>query len=274
MAQDLTLRPDLLPEMPTGDAAGSGREPGAWKRRPGLVISLLAHGLAAFFLLYQLSALPPRLPIVPIEVVDLPDETPPASAPANAPEPAARSAAPQRQATLTPPRAAEAPAIQRPTIPNPPAQSPAPAELPRDELETKLQGLAALRAPQTDPRLLNGAGRFADDVEGNGSARGRGAGYSVKDYIRAQVERRWNLDTAALGTRNFAIAIHVVIAADGSVTKAEIVDQKRYVTDADYRSIARAARNAVILSSPFALPSDASGVVDITLDLYPRDTLR
>jgi hypothetical protein len=250
---------------------------GAWRRRPGFIISLVVHGFAAFFLIFHMSALvpPPRLPIVPIEVVQLADETPPAPAAQNAaPQPLARTTAPQRQALLTPPRAPQAPAIARPAIPNTPAQTPAPDQLARDELETKLQGLAQLRQPQTDPRLLNGAGVSADIVEGNGTARGRGAGYSVKDYIRAQVERRWNLNTAELGARNFVIPIHVVLAADGSVTKAEIVDQKRYITDAAYRSIALSARNAVVLSSPLALPSGQNGVMDLTLDLDPRDTLQ
>jgi hypothetical protein len=77
-----------------------------------------------------------------------------------------------------------------------------------------------------------------------------------------------------LGTRDFVIPIHVVLAADGSVTKAEIVDQKRFITDAAYHSIALAARNAVILSSPFALPSRQDGIMDMTLDLNPRDTLQ
>jgi hypothetical protein len=271
MAHDLTIEPDPFLRTPDGPE----RDPRAWKRRPGLAISLLVHGLAAFFLIYRLNAVPPLLAILPIEVVTLPDDQPLAqAAQTQAPLPAARAAAPARQASLTPPKSPSAPVPARPAIPNPPATTPAPAEAPRDELQTKLQGLAALRQPQTDPRLLEGAGRSADDFEGEGSARGRGAGYSVKDYIRAQVERRWNLDTAELGQRNFAIAIHVVLAPDGSVTKAEIVDQKRYIADAAYHSLAIAARNAVILSSPFALPSGASGIMDLTLDLNPRDTLR
>ena len=242
-------------------------------RRPGLAISLLVHGFVAFFLLFQMNAPLPRLPVLPIEVVQLPDDTPPAAGPQNTPARAPRASAPGRQASLTPPRASETPALQRPAIPNPPVQRPAEDQLPRDELQTQLEGLAQLRAPQTDSRILNGAGAFAGG-EGNGAARGRGAGYSVKDYIRAQVERRWNLDTAELGARNFVIPIHVVLAPDGSVTKADIVDQKRYTADAAYRSIALAARNAVLLSSPFALPSDHSGIMDMTLDLNPRDTLR
>src|SRR5450631_4260990 len=118
---------------------------GAWRRRPGFIISLVVHGFAAFFLIFHMSALVPlpRLPIVPIEVVQLADETPPAPAAQNAaPQPLARTTAPQRQALLTPPRAPQAPAIARPAIPNTPAQTPAPDQLARDELETKLQGLA------------------------------------------------------------------------------------------------------------------------------------
>lgn len=162
----------------------------------------------------------------------------------------------------------------RPAIPNAPGPAAeAPTAPPRDELDSQLEALSELRQAPTDPRLLNGTGTSDATVAGNGAARGRAA-YSVKDYIRAQVERRWNLDMGTLGTRNFVIPIHVVLAPDGTVTEAEIVDQKRYVADAAYRFIAVSARNAILLSSPLALPSDHEGTLELTLDLNPRDTLQ
>jgi hypothetical protein len=275
LSRDFPILPDFSSETKAEFGPLPADGTAAWKRHPGFAISLVVHGLAAFFLIFQMNTAPASLPVVPIEVVQLADEIPPSPAAKNAArEPLSRAAARERQASLTPPRATQTQTIERPAIPNRPADTPAPEQIPRDELETKLQGLAQLRQPQTDPRLLNGAGSFADTVDGNGAARGRGAGYSVMDYIRAQVERRWNLNTTELGARNIVIPIHVVLAADGSVTKAEIVDQKRTITDAEYRSLALAARNAVILSSPFALPSGQNGIMDMTLDLNPRDTLQ
>jgi len=37
----------------------------------------------------------------------------------------------------------------------------------------------------------------------NGAALGPRAAYSVKDLVRAQVERRWNLDLEGLGRAEF-----------------------------------------------------------------------
>ncbi|HEY4266225.1 MAG TPA: hypothetical protein VGM72_12970 [Micropepsaceae bacterium] len=251
----------------------------SYAKRPGLAISFVIHGLVAFFLIFHMrAALPPSPPpAVPVDLVQLAEETiAPAPSRDRALPQRPQAATRQRQASLTPPRAPQARTIERPAIPNPPAET-APPEQPRDELETKLQGLANLKQPSTDPRLLNGAGTAGINANGNG-APGPYAAYSVKDYIRAQVERRWNLNTEELGARNFTIPIHVVLAADGTVTKAEIVDQKRYIADVAYRSIALSARNAVLLSSPFALPlgqvASQGGVMDMTLDLNPRDTLK
>jgi hypothetical protein len=250
----------------------------SWTSRPGVLISLLLHGFAlAFLILHMHVAMPSaRRPIVPVEVVQLAEETvsPPAARSIVPLPPRPQAPAQQKQASLAPPKAPPAPTPERPAIPNPPAETPKPEQLPRDELETKLQGLAQLRQPQTDPRLLNGAGAAASNANGTGGGTGPYAAYSVKDYIRAQVERRWNLNTAELGRRDFIIAIHVVLAPDGTLLAADIVDQKRYVADAAYRSIALSARNAVRLSSPFALPSGSGGRMDMVLNLNPRDTLQ
>jgi hypothetical protein len=250
---------------------------GAVRRiRPGFVVSLAVHALAAFVLIHRMNVVPPaQLPIIPVDLVQIVEETIAPPQP-RSPEPLSvrpQAAASQRQASLALPRAPTAPIIERPAIPNPPAETATP-EQPRDELDTKLQGLAQLRQSSTDPRLLNGAGSSTFTANGTGAAPGPYAAYSVKDYIRAQIERRWNLNTGELGKGNFVIPIHVVLAADGTVTKAEIVDQKRYGADVAYRSIALSARNAVLLSSPLALPTGHDGVLDMTLDLNPRDTLQ
>ena len=75
----------------------------------------------------------------------------------------------------------------------------------------------------------------------------------MKDFIRAQVERRWNLDLATLGDHQFSVPIHVEISSGGTVIKAEIMDTARS-NDPAYREVAVSARNAVLLSSPLSLP--------------------
>jgi hypothetical protein len=98
---------------------------------------------------------------------------------------------------------------------------------------------------------------------------------AVSDFIRAQVERRWGLDLARLGGRTFSVLIRVEMTGAGVVTKAEIVHDARLAADKAYQDIALSARNAVLLSSPFALPSGHYGdVMDFTLSLNTADALR
>ncbi|MGA7373186.1 MAG: hypothetical protein WBW37_11310 [Methyloceanibacter sp.] len=105
-------------------------------------------------------------------------------------------------------------------------------------------------------------------------ASGQEGPFSVKDYIRAQVERRWNFDLATIGSGDFSVPIHVEMTSEGVVLKAEIVDSGR-TNDVAYREVAVSARNAVLLSSPLSLPAGHyPGLMDMVLFLNPRDVLR
>ena len=95
----------------------------------------------------------------------------------------------------------------------------------------------------------------------------------MKDYIRAQIERRWNFNLASSGRNHFSVPIHVEITNAGVVRKAEVVNRLR--GDPAYREVAVSARNAVLLSSPISLPAgDFQDVMDMVLYLNPRDALR
>src|SRR5262249_34851327 len=132
---------------------------------------------------------------------------------------------------------------------------------------SRLDSLAMLRAPDANGRSTGLSG-----ATGNGS--GSGA-YNVRDLIRAQVERRWNLSVASLKGRDITVSIRVVLKSDGRVASAQIVDQGRTETDPLFYTVATSARNAVLLSSPFVLPvGNYQDEFDVTLDLNPRDTLR
>jgi len=140
------------------------------------------------------------------------------------------------------------------------------------EFDAKLQTLAKLRQPDavTEPGTAASPASALDDD----ATPGQQALYNVRDLLRAQVERRWNLDLALLGHDQFSVPIHVEITEDGVVTKAEIVDNARSV-DPVYRAIAASARNAVLLASPLALPpGHYRGTLDLVLNLDPRDALR
>jgi hypothetical protein len=146
---------------------------------------------------------------------------------------------------------------------------------PADPLEQKLERLAELREmddprplPKSDVGSLH-ASRASSDAEAPETT------YAVRDFIRAQVERRWGLDVAALGGKALSVVVRVEITNTGAVTKAEIVRNGEFASDKPYQDAARSARNAVILSSPFTLPAgNYSARMAFTLRLDTRDALR
>ena len=226
---------------------------------PGLAASLALHGLVIllvlfFFIRGEQQSAQKQTPFLPVDVVPLGPET-------TAPAAAQHAAMPQQRASRGP-------------LASPKPQGTAPDKtrpLP-DEIEMKLRNLSKLRQPNSDLRIDNDG---TSDVTASSDGAPGNAAYAVKDYIRAQVLRRWSLDLGKLGTRVFVIPVHVEISGRGFVTNVEIVDQARYKTDALYRDIAISARNAVLLSSPIKLPDGQfSDGLDVTLDLNPRDTLR
>jgi hypothetical protein len=167
-------------------------------------------------------------------------------------------------------------------IPVPQTSSPRPPEgaapkktaPPVDELQAKLRGLARLREPDTVLAPLDNSPNSDTDSTSNDAVAGDEALYSVRDFIRAQVERRWSIDLSLLNGRSFKVRVHVQMNARGAVTLAEVVDQQRFKTDARYHEIALSARNAVLLSSPFNLPpGNYHDGMDMILSLNPRDTL-
>jgi hypothetical protein len=227
---------------------------------PAVAGSLLLHGLVLFLILFlfmrsaqQITQRQP--PFLPVDVVQLGDQT-------TAPPAPIKAAVPQQKAMKGPAGA-----------PKPEAYAPNKTKAPKDELEVQLKNLSKLRQPDSDLKVENGA---SDDLATtNGAASGTATVYSVRDYIRAQILRRWVFDFSTLGNRNISIPLRVSLTGHGVVIVAEIMDHHRYVTDKVYRDVALSARNAVLLSAPFKLPDGApKDGIDFTLDLNPRDTLR
>lgn len=142
-----------------------------------------------------------------------------------------------------------------------------------DVLAAQLRSLSLLRAradlPVLDDTETSHADPTSDDVASNSEA-----GYRVRDYIRNQVERRWSLNLNQVRAHAFAIRIRIALKPNGEITKADIIDKARFATDAAYRDVALSARNAVLLSSPIALPGGHLSLpLTMTLQLDPRDTL-
>lgn len=150
---------------------------------------------------------------------------------------------------------------------------------PVEELNARLTMLAQLRQPAAplppDPRQQSGSGVSNLTATSANADRAGDATYKVKDFIRAQVERRWNPDSTILKPGNWVVNIHIMIQPDGSVSKAEIVDDPRFSSDSTYRDFAYSARNAVLLSSPLTVPPDEYDIAkDIVIDFDPKQVLR
>jgi hypothetical protein len=230
---------------------------------PGILASGLAHGLALLLILFWFKSAshtsPEKLRTVLVDIVHLGDET------ASPPSPQ-KSAMPQQQAFA--PRAT--------TAHSPPVGvEPDKIKPPPDDLQNRLNALSKLRAPETDTQALHGAGESHAESTSNDAAPGSEATYGLRDYIRAQVMRRWNLDLSAPGGRAITVALHIVMKGNGTISIADVVDKHRYATDAAYRQIAMSARNAVLLSSPIQLPpGNYPAETEMTLLLSPRDALR
>ncbi|HLY54284.1 MAG TPA: hypothetical protein VKS60_01930 [Stellaceae bacterium] len=279
--------------------------------RDGVLGSSIVHMLAALLVIFGLPWLvrapPPEERIVPINLVLLGSRTagpaspelapvPQAQAPEAAPvenrqavpqeqspPPAARhegeeSALPDKLATVAPAPKGVLPKAVPERKPDKETSAPRPPS-PEEQLAIRLKAYAQLRqpAPPVPPAPSRQEGTGLSNMTATSAKAGPGldATYAIKDFIRAQVERRWNLDRAAYKAGDWSVSIHIVMAPDGTVNRAEIVDDPRFPTNALFRDFARSARNAVLLSSPLIIPPGAYDIAkDIVVDFDPRQLSR
>ena len=266
-----TFSPAVDEPMSDGGTDGGKEGTRRWRDavRPGVIGSLMLHVAALGLLLYQVGVPPVLLSVIPVELVQLAEQTATPSPQPDAPvqpsagsSPRLASVTPPRPAPRAQPRPAPAPPVAPPSTPQPAPDALPPA--PQDALRSQLDALAKLRVPNN-----SGAG-----APGSGGPAGA-AGYRVEDLIRAQVQRRWSLRLDELGERELIVTIHLVLEPDGTVAKAEVVDTPRTRGDDVYRSIAISARNAVLLSSPLTLPQGMTEEMrDMTISFNTRDSLR
>jgi outer membrane biosynthesis protein TonB len=127
---------------------------------------------------------------------------------------------------------------------------------------------ALLRMAQAAHGAAQGSsGGHGQSGAGSG-ARGPGS-TTLKDFIRAQIERRWQIDA---GAPDMVVTLRVVLDADGAVLSAVVVEDPGL--DLGKRSVAMAARNAALLSSPLQFPPGLDGAGEMTVELNTRDTRR
>jgi hypothetical protein len=244
---------DIAPLAPSPNRRGE--EP-AW----GWIASILLHGMALIFTFLMIKPQVPgadRLHFIPVTVITAGGEL---SAPRSG-----SNAAPLKAVSITPARRVS-------TVHAPVHVGVTRKPAPQDPIEAKLNSLSRLAQAQSGS--VAAARNFAVTEPGEGGeGEGQLGAYGVRDLVRAQVLRRWGLDLATLGARNFNVAIRVEMTSRGEVLKAEVVDQSRFQTDPVFHEVALSAKNAVLLSSPLTLPEGRyADTFAVTLLLNPRDT--
>jgi outer membrane biosynthesis protein TonB len=281
----------------------------------GAICSVVLHVVAALLIIFGLPSLllppPEAVQLVPVDLVRLGEKTASPTSPEKAavpqekatetavaeptdpvpapqvPPPAPEPVPPKpREApksdplgAITPQKKPELPRLKEGPRSNPlAAAKPSQPTPPVDDLDARLKSLARQQQQQAqrppNPRQQDDPGS-SNVTASNDSAVGRQATYSVKDFIRAQIERHWIFDAGVIGSGEILVAIHVVLNRDGSVSRAEIVDEARHSGDAGYLALARSARNAAYLSSPLNLPPGRYDEVrDLVLTFDPRNALR
>ena len=151
------------------------------------------------------------------------------------------------------------------SAPVPEGVSPKGTKEPEDELSAKLRGLAQLKSDST---TLPNADNNAAASDGAGGGGGGDGNYPLKDFIRAQILRRWLPDLSIPGAR-------VRLLRSGVIDDVTIVDAARMHTDEPFRDMALSARDAALLASPIQLPpGHYRAVTVLTISLDPRAVLR
>lgn len=228
----------------------------------GALYSALLHGLVLLLLLLP-SADEPPADEPPADVTVAVELVGPGPLEAPAP-PAGRPA---------PPAAAIAPTVNHPA-PSPPPPPPAPAPAPRRTVKPPLPAPAA----DAFSLMLRDVWQMRSQtgpVAGDGAKKaGPPGGHGGKDVIRAQIERHWEFDIGRFGDADLPIALHLVLAGDGRVMKAEIVDDPRTGPKSGNRPLALSLRNAALAASPLQMPAWAGGPQDLVLGFNPRQVSR
>ena len=221
---------------------------------PGVLLSVLLHGLLLFVALWYVQHRPAltesQIRALPVELVIG------GSMGQNS------SASPATRLQVARPHPESAPV--------PEGTSPQGTKEPQDELSAKLRALAQLKTP--DAALPNADNAAAPGGGGEGGGEGN---YALKDYIRAQILRRWLPDLSIPGARDMPVLVKVRLLKSGVIDDVTIVDQRRFYLDKAFRNMALSARDATLLASPIQIPGVRyEKTQTLTINLDPKAVLR
>jgi len=221
---------------------------------PAVLLSLLLHGLllllALWYLGHRPAITPAQLRALPVDLV------------IGGGAGQATSAAPATRLQIAPPHPESAPV--------PEGISPKGVQQPEDELSAKLRALAQLKTP--DAALPNADNTAVPGGGGEGAGEGN---YALKDFIRAQILRRWLPDLSIPGARDMPVLLRIRLLKSGAIDDVGIVDQRRFYSDKAFHNMALSARNAALLASPIQIPGvKYEKTQTLTIDLDPKAVLR
>jgi hypothetical protein len=221
---------------------------------PGVLLSLLLHGLMVLMALWYVSHRPvltqDQLRTLPVELV------------IGGSLSQGASTAPAARLQVARPRAESAPV--------PEGIRPHATREPEDELSAKLRALAQLKS--NDTALPNADNSAMPGGSGDGSGEGN---YALKDFIRAQILRRWLPDLSITGARNMPVLVRIRLLKSGVIDDVAILDQARFRSDKAFRDMALSARDAALLASPIQIPGVRyEKTQSLTISLDPKAVLR
>ncbi len=173
--------------------------------------------------------------------------------------------------------------------PEPPKEQPKPDLLkdikpqpkkppPPDDFDSLLKSVDKLRhdaKPAPAPQPQQQAAASNKTVNSNANIPSEPVSMTDKDFVAAWFRRCWNFDPGARDASTLIVKVHVLLNSDGSVVRADIVDDPRYTSDGYFRSAADSARRAVYTCSPIKLPPGKyDALKDLVLNFDPRDSVR
>ncbi len=197
---------------------------------------------------------PPPEPAPKPEVVEAPPPPPPPE-PEPEPEVVEPPPEPKPEVVEAPPPPSKPERVAALDIDTPPAppSKPEPPEK-QQQFDTLLKDLTeSAPEPQApEPEAKPAEPEVTPSPATVTSARDEPLSITVSGSIRRQVEEKWNVPAGARDAGELDVEIYIVLLPDGTVRKAEIVDQARMLQPGGefFRAMAESARRAVLQASP------------------------
>jgi len=131
------------------------------------------------------------------------------------------------------------------------------APMPQPDAKPQRTQVAAAAPPSSQPRAPLGSQLTASEL----------------DLVREQIARCWNINAGARDAKDLVVEIRAEVQQDGTVTRADIVDQS-HMGDPIWRAAAESARRAFFNPNctPLKLPPEKYATwKDLVVDFSPKD---